>query len=61
MPTNKTPFSFYLDDNLLMKIKHIAKNETRSISNLLEHLCKIHVIEYEKQNGVIVVKDEDYK
>ena len=59
MPTNKTPFTFHLDDVTLLKIKHIAKNETRSTSNLIEHLCRIHVIEYEEKNGEISVVNEE--
>ena len=58
MPTNKTPFTFHLDEITLLKIKNIAKKETRSASNLLEHLCKICVIEYENKHGEIVIKDE---
>ncbi|MDR0324768.1 MAG: hypothetical protein LBI19_01565 [Oscillospiraceae bacterium] len=58
MPTNKTPFNFHLDDGLLKKIKLIAKHETRSASNLMEHLCKICVLEYEQKHGEIVI-DED--
>ena len=58
MPTNKTPFTFHLDDITLSKIKHIAKNETRSTSNLLEHLCKICVNEYEAQHGEISIQEE---
>ena len=59
MPTNKTPFTFHLDEVTLLKIKKIAKNETRSASNLIEHLCKICVIEYESKHGEIVIKDEN--
>ena len=40
MPTNKLPFTFHLDEEVLLKIKIIAKAETRSASNLLEYLCK---------------------
>ena len=61
MPTNKTPFSIHLDEITLLKIKNIAKNETRSASNLIEHLCKTYVIEYEGEHGEIVIDDEAYK
>jgi len=59
MPTNKTPFTFHLDEAILLKTKHIAKQETRSTSNLIEHLCKTCVIEYEKKNGEIIFEDCD--
>jgi len=39
MPTNKAPFKFHLDEITLLKIKYLAKEETRSASNLLEHFC----------------------
>ena len=53
MPTNKTPFTFHLDEEHLLKIKFIAAQETRSVSNLLEHLCKLHILQYEKEHGKI--------
>jgi len=55
MPTNKTPFTFNLEDEYLRKMKLIAKEETRSLSNLLEHLCKQHIASYEREHGVIVI------
>ena len=57
MPTNKTPFNFHLDEVTLLKIKYIAKKETRSASNLLEHLCKTCVNEYEDEHGKIELED----
>jgi hypothetical protein len=57
MPTNKTPFTFHLNDEYFRKIKVIAKAETRSLSNLLEHLCKQHIIHYEQEHGEIVIDD----
>ena len=58
MPTNKAPFTFHLEEVTLLKIKHIAKQETRSASNLIEHICKTHVTEYEEKHGEIIVKYE---
>ena len=59
MPTNKAPFTFHLDEEYLEKMKFIAKRDTRSLSNLLEHLCKLHIEEYEKEHGEIkLLKDE---
>lgn len=49
MPTKKTPFTFNIKDEYLQKIRYIAECETRSVSNLLEHLCKIYIEEYEKE------------
>ena len=53
MPTNKSPFTFNLEDVYLQKMRYIAKQDTRSLSNLLEHLCKLHVEQYEKEHGEI--------
>jgi len=53
MPTNKQPFTFHLDEEVLQKIKVIAKEETRSASNLLEYLCKKCIREFEQENGEI--------
>ncbi|MCL2698074.1 MAG: hypothetical protein FWE74_08340 [Oscillospiraceae bacterium] len=58
MPTNKAPFGFHLEYEYLEKMRFIAKEETRSLSNLLEHLCKRHIIKYEKEHGEIIF-DED--
>lgn len=53
MPTNKTPFSFNIKDEYLEKMRYIAKYETRSLSNLLEHICKLYIEKFEKENGRI--------
>lgn len=58
LPTNKAPFTFHLDEITLLKIKQIAKFETRSTSNLIEHLCKMCVNDYENKNGEIIVYEE---
>ena len=62
MPTNKTPFTFNLKDEYLEKIRYIAKRETRSVSNLLEHLCKMYIEKYEQENGEIEInKDNQWR
>ena len=57
MPTNKTPFGFNIEYIYLEKMKYIAKKDTRSLSNLLEHLCKLHIEQYEKTHGEIDLSD----
>lgn len=57
MPTNKTPFTFHINDDHLEKLRFIAKKETRSVSNLIEHICIIYIKEYELENGTI---EEEY-
>lgn len=51
MPTNKTPFTFNINDEYLQKMRYIAKCETRSVSNLLEHICKLYIEKYEKEKA----------
>lgn len=61
MPTNKhnkQPFTFHLDEEVLQKIKVIAKEETRSASNLLEYLCKKCIREFEQENGEIDLEQD---
>lgn len=53
MPTKKTPFTFNMKDEYLEKMRYIAERETRSLSNLLEHLCKLYIEVYEQKNGEI--------
>lgn len=57
MPTNKAPFTFNLEQEYLIKMKIIAKEETRSLSNLLEHLCKRKIEQYEKEHGEIPLNE----
>lgn len=57
MPTKKAPFTFNMEEEYLKKIRIIAKAETRSLSNLLEHLCRLKIAQYEKEHGEITIKE----
>ena len=57
MPTNKTPFTFNIENEYLEKMRFIAKRETRSLSNLLEHLCKLYIEKYEQEKGEIEIEN----
>jgi len=57
MPTNKSPFTFNLEESYLQKMRYIAKQDTRSLSNLLEHLCKLHIEQYEREYGEIEITE----
>ncbi|MCC8122653.1 MAG: hypothetical protein LIO58_03845 [Oscillospiraceae bacterium] len=57
MPTNKSPFTFHIEDYYLQKMRFIAKRETRSLSNLLEHLCRLYIEQYEQEHGKIEIKN----
>lgn len=52
-------FSFRFDDILYAKTKAIAKKETRSMSNLIQHLCQLKIEEFEAKHGEIKLTDED--
>lgn len=58
MPTNKTPFTFHMEDEYLQKMRYIAKKYTRSLSNLLEHVCRLYIEKYEQEHGKIDIEDE---
>ncbi len=58
MPTNKTPFTFHIEEKLLNKMRFIAKEDTRSLSNLLEHICKLYIEKYEQENEECLVDDK---
>ena len=59
MPTNKTPFTFHIENEYLEKMRYLAKRETRSLSNLLEHLCKLYIEKYEQDHGKIEMKNAE--
>lgn len=53
--------SFTLRLNLIdhAKIKKIAEEQNRSMTNMIETLVKDKIKEYEKENGEIELTDED--
>ena len=61
MPTNKTPFTFNIEDEYLEKMRYIAKRETRSLSNFLEHLCKLYIEKYEQEHAEIKLENINSK
>lgn len=58
MPTNMTPFTFHMKDEYLEKMRYIAKQYTRSLSNLLEHVCRLYIDKYEQEHGAIELPEE---
>lgn len=59
MASKRTPFTFHIEEEYLEKMRLIAKGETRSLSNLLEYLCKLHVEKYEQDHGKIKLDNKD--
>ncbi len=62
MATNKIQTGIRFEPELLYKITQIAKQNKRSLNAQLEYLALICVKEYEKENGEIIInEDELYK
>ncbi len=59
MPIVKTQFTLRLDPVNHAKIKKIADEEHRSMTNMIENLIIREIKRYEKENGSIEVTDED--
>ena len=57
MPTNKAQFTFNMEHEYLLKMKFIAQEENRSLSNLLEYLSRIHIKQYEEKHGEIKLEE----
>ena len=59
MAVIKTQFTLRLDPLDHVKIKKIAQSETRSMTNMIEHLIKKEIMRFEKENGEITVSEEE--
>ena len=59
MQSLKAQFTFRLDVVDHAKIKKIAAQENRSMTNMIETLVKKEIARYESQNGTITLTDEE--
>lgn len=59
MPVIKSQFTLRLDPVSHFKIKRIADNEMRSMTNMIEYLINKEIKRYEDEHGVIEVSDDD--
>jgi len=59
MPIIKSQFTLRLDLNIHAKIKKIAAQESRSMTNMIEYLIKKEIRAYEAEHGEIEITDED--
>lgn len=59
MAVIKTQFTLRLNLADHAKIKKIAETENRSMTNMIETLVKQKIQQYEKENGEIILNDED--
>ena len=59
MAVIKSQFTLRLNLSDHAKIKKIAEEENRSITNMIETLVKKEIKRYEEENGEIELTDED--
>lgn len=59
MPVIRTQFTLRLDPLVHVKIKKIAAEESRTMTNMIEYLIKKEISRYEQENGEIPVSDEE--
>ena len=58
MATNKKQTGIRFEPLLLCKITHVAKQNKRSLNAQLEFLAQACVDQYEKENGKIVISED---
>ena len=59
MAVIKSQFTLRLNLTDHAKIKKIADSENRSMTNMIETLVKQRIQQYERENGEILLTDED--
>lgn len=59
MPSNVPMRGLRVDDELYLKLKFIAKEETRSFNQQAVYILKQFVDQYEKEHGAIPVQSDD--
>lgn len=57
MSTSKIQIGLRVDDAMRSKLKYLAEKESRSINNLVEHIVKQYLDDYELKNGVTLPVD----
>lgn len=55
----RTQFTLRLDPINHIKIKKIAENDSRTMTNMIEYLIKKEIKRYEEEHGEVLVKDEE--
>ena len=55
----KVPFTFRFDEIYHAKLKVVADKQSRSMSNLIEYLCKLEVDKHEEKYGAIDLPEYD--
>lgn len=55
MATSKIQTGLRLDEQLYEKLKALAESDGRSLNNLIEHILRRYVADYETQQGAILL------
>jgi hypothetical protein len=55
----KRTFTLRLDDEILDKLHMVAEANSRSVNSQIEFLVKRCLAEFEKENGKILLSDEE--
>ena len=55
-PYKNATYSLRIDNNIAYKMKHIAKEEGRSLNNMYEQIAKAYVKQYEAEHGEIPIE-----
>ncbi len=58
MNSRKT-FTLRLDEKMLDKLHFVSEKNKRSVNNQIEFLLEQFIEDFEKENGVILLPDED--
>ena len=59
MAVVKAQFTLRFEADIHAKIKKISKEESRSMTNMIEYIVKKEIKRYEDENGVIELTEED--
>ena len=59
MTTNKIQAGLRLEEEMLIKITHIAKKNRRSLNAQIEYLVEKCIEEYEQENGEITISEDE--
>lgn len=58
MATSKKVFTLRLQDEVFEKIEYLAKQEHRSVTNLIEYVLLQYIKQYQNKNGDIEIDKE---
>lgn len=59
MATYKRVFTLRIGDEVFDKVNALAQKEHRSMTNFIEHVLLSYLEEYEKDNGAIIVPENE--